>query len=72
MRPASYYYLVQAWPSRRCQGQPSAPSRARRRGRHAMAPRRYQPTRELPALARRVLATLTGRHLTTGLTSTPP
>ena len=61
MRPASYYYLAQAWPSqRRRQSQPSAPSRATRRGRHAMAPRRYHPARELPALARRVLATLTG------------
>jgi hypothetical protein len=59
MRPASFYYLTQAWPSRRRQGQPSAPSRGRR-GRHAMAPRRYQPTRQLPALARRVLAALTG------------
>ena len=61
MRPASYYYLTQAWPSqRRRHSQPGAPSRATRRGRHAMAPRRYHPARELPALARRVLATLTG------------
>jgi hypothetical protein len=59
MRPASYYYLTQAWPNRRRQSQPGTPSRARR-GRHAMAPRRYHPARELPALARRVLATLTG------------
>jgi hypothetical protein len=59
MRPASLYYVTQAWPNRRRQSQPSVPSRARR-GRHAMAPRRYRPTRELPALARRVLAALTG------------
>jgi hypothetical protein len=59
MRPASYYYLAQAWPNRR-QSRPCAPSRATRRGRHAMPPRRYHPARELPALARRVLAALTG------------
>ena len=58
MRPASYYYLAQAWPSDR--RRPSGPSRTTRRGRHAMAPRRYHPARELPALARRVLAALTG------------
>ena len=56
MRPATFYYLTQAWPR---QSQPGARSRARR-GRHAMAPRRYRPARELPALARRVIATLTG------------
>ena len=61
MRPASYYYLTQAWPaSRSRQGQPNGPSRTTRRGRHAMAPRRYRPARGLPALARRVLATVTG------------
>jgi hypothetical protein len=61
MRPASYYYLAQAWPARRRRpSQPSAPSRATRRGRHAQAPRRYHPGRELPALARRVLAALSG------------
>jgi hypothetical protein len=60
MRPASYYYLTQAWPHRRRRSQPGAPSRATRRGRHAMARRRYNPARELPALARRVRATLTG------------
>lgn len=58
MRPASYYFLTQAWPSRQRRTKPGASSRARR-GRHAMAPR-YQPTRQLPALARRVLAALTG------------
>jgi hypothetical protein len=63
MRPASYYYLAQTYNQRR-PSQPSAPPRATRRGRHAMAPRRYRPTRELPALARRVLATLTGTSQT--------
>jgi hypothetical protein len=58
MRPASLYYLTQAWPA--SQRRPSAPSRARRRGRHAMPPRRYHPARQLPALARRVFAALTG------------
>ena len=58
MRPASYYYLIQAWPSN--QRRQSGPSRTTRRGRHAMARRRYHPARELLALARRVLATLTG------------
>lgn len=60
MRPASLYYVTQAWPSQRRQSQPGSSSRAARRGRHAMAPRRYSPARELPALARRVVATLTG------------
>jgi len=59
MRPASYYFLAQTWPSRqRCQSHPGA--RATRRGRHAMASRRYRPARQLPALARRVLASVTG------------
>ena len=58
MRPASYYYLTQAWPSN--QRRQSGTSRTTRRGRHAMPRRRYHPTRELPALARRVFAMLTG------------
>jgi hypothetical protein len=58
MRPASLYYLTQAWPA--SQRRQSGPSRATRRGRHAMPPRRYHPARELPALARRVRAALTG------------
>ena len=57
MRPASLYYLTQAWPSN--QRRQSVP-RATRRGRHAMPPRRYHPARQLPALARRVFAALTG------------
>jgi hypothetical protein len=61
MRPASYYFLTQTWPSRqRRQSHPGAGSRATRRGRHAMASRRYRPARQLPALARRILASLTG------------
>ena len=58
MRPASLYYLAQTWPSN--QRRQSGPSRTTRRGRHAAAPRRYHPARELPALARRVFAFLTG------------
>jgi hypothetical protein len=58
MRPASVYYLTQAWPSN--QRWQSGPSRTTRRGRHAMAPRRHHPARELPVLARRVFAALTG------------
>jgi hypothetical protein len=58
MRPASLYYLTQAWPSN--QRRQSGPSRTTHRGRHAMAPRRYRPARQLSALARRVFAALTG------------
>ena len=65
MRPATYYYLAGAWPSRpHRQTQPGAPSRATSRGRHARAPRRDHPGRELPALARRVLAVLSGTSQT--------
>jgi hypothetical protein len=61
MRPAGYYYLVSVWSARRGrQSQPGAPSRATRRGRHAMAPRRHRTGRELSALARRVLGALAG------------
>jgi hypothetical protein len=60
MRPASLYYLIQAWPSSQRQAHPGAPFRAARRGRHAMPPRRRFPGRELPALARRVFAALSG------------
>jgi len=56
MRPATLYYLTQAWPSN--QHRQSGPSRTTRRGRHAMPPRRYHPARQLPALARRVFAAL--------------
>jgi hypothetical protein len=58
MRPASLYYLTQAWPSG--QRRHSGPAGTTRRGRHAMALRRYHPGRGLPALARRVFATLAG------------
>ena len=58
MRPANLYYLTQATPSN--QRRHSGPARTTRRGRHAMALRRYRPARELPALARRVFAALTG------------
>jgi len=61
MRPASYYYLATAWPSRqRRQAQPGGPSRATSRGRHAKAPQRRHLGRELPVLARRVFAALGG------------
>jgi hypothetical protein len=60
MRPASFYYLAHAWPSRRRQTLPGAPARATSRGRHARAPRHDHLGRELPALARRVLAALSG------------
>jgi hypothetical protein len=65
MRPASYYYLAHAWPSRRRrQTQPGAPARATSRGRHARARRHELFGRELPALARRVLATLSSTSQT--------
>ena len=57
MRPATYYYLAQAWP------RPTRPRSLRRaayRGRHAAAPASRRPGRELPAVARRVLAALSG------------
>ncbi len=61
MRPATYYYLTQAWPARRHSQSPRGTLfRVRRRGRHAQAPRRDHPGRELRAVARRVLAVLTG------------
>jgi len=58
MRPASLCYLTQAWPSNL--RRQSGPYRTTRRGRHAMAPCRYHPARELPALARCIFAALTG------------
>jgi hypothetical protein len=60
MRPATYYFLAQVWASQPHHAQPGARSRATRRGRHAMAPRRYHFGRELPALARRVRAAMSG------------
>ena len=60
MRPATYYYLAQAWrPREHRQAQRGALSRTASRGRHA-APRRGHPGRELPGVARRVLAMLSG------------
>jgi hypothetical protein len=65
MRPASYYYLAHAWPSRRGpQTQPGAPARGTGRGRHARARRHEHFGRELPALARRILATLSNTSQT--------
>ena len=65
MRPATYYYLTQAWPARRHrQIQRGALFRVRRRGRHAQAPRRDHPGRGLQAVARRVIAALSGTSQT--------
>jgi hypothetical protein len=59
MRPATYYYLAQAWrPDGHRQTQRGA--RSASRGRHGYAPRHDRPGRELPAVARRVLAVLSG------------
>jgi hypothetical protein len=64
MRPATYYYLAQAWsPGTRRHNQPGTPAGASRRGRHAR-PRRSHPGRRLPAVTRRVLAVLTGTSQT--------
>jgi hypothetical protein len=62
MRPATLYYLAQAWsPPTGRQFQPDdAPPCTATRGRHARGPRRDHPGRGLPALTRRVLAALTG------------
>jgi hypothetical protein len=60
MRPATYYYLAQAWsPRTRRPNHPGAPAGASSRGRHAR-PRRSHPVLGLPAVTRRVLAVLTG------------
>lgn len=62
MRPATIYYLAQAWSPRtnhqfqREDAPPSAPSR----GRHARAPRPGPVARALPAIKRRILAMLNG------------
>jgi hypothetical protein len=65
MRPATYYYLARAWPADRHRGaRQGAPSRATRRGRHARPARRDRYGRELSALARRVLAVLSGTSQT--------
>jgi hypothetical protein len=59
MRAAAYHYLAETWAPRRHRPiQPGSLSRAAGRGRHAKAPRRGRPGRELPAVARRVLALL--------------
>jgi hypothetical protein len=64
MRPATYYYLAQAWsPRTRRQDQPGTFASAPSRGRHAR-PRRSHPGRRLPAVTRRVLAVLNGSSQT--------
>ena len=61
MRPATYYYLAQVWPHRgHHPAQRGALFGAASRGRHAQAPRRGHLGRELSAVARRVLAVLSG------------
>jgi hypothetical protein len=59
MRPATYYYLAQAW-ARTRQTQSGAPFALRARGRHARPPRRDRLGGGLPAVRRRVLALLNG------------
>jgi hypothetical protein len=61
MRPATVYYLSQAWSphtGRQCQPEDAPPCTATRR--HARAPRRDRPGWGLPALTHRVLAVLNG------------
>ena len=68
MRGATHHYLAQSW---RPRGNRQVPRGARRpraayQARHALAgapgraPRRSRPVRELPGVARRVLAVLSG------------
>ena len=60
MRPATLYYLAQAWsPRSNRQFQPyDAPPCTASRSRHARVPRRDRPLRALSALTRRVLTVL--------------
>ena len=68
MRGASHYYLAQTWrPRQHLQTQQgSRRPRAAYQARHALAgtparaPRRSRSVRELPGVARRVLAVLSG------------
>jgi hypothetical protein len=60
MRPATLYYLSQAWSphtNRQFQREDAPPCTASR-GRHARVPRRDRPGRALPAITRRVLTVL--------------
>ena len=62
MRPATIYYLAQAWsPRTNHQFQrEDAPPYTAGRGRHARPPRRDRHRRGLAAVTRRVLAVLNG------------
>jgi hypothetical protein len=62
MRPATLYYLSQAWSPRTSrQFQPNdAPPCTASRGRHTRALRRDHPGRGLPAIISRVLTVLNG------------
>lgn len=61
MRPATFYYLTQTWPSSAPHpAQPDALPGSASRGRHVGAHRRGRPARGLPAVVRRVAAALSG------------
>lgn len=60
MRPATCYYMAQAWPPQGRSEAPPALHRAAGQGRRALSARRGHPGRELSAVARRVLAALSG------------
>jgi len=62
MRPATIYYLAQAWSPRTNHQflRDDAPPCPASPGRHARTPRRDRHRRGLPAVTRRVLAMLNG------------
>lgn len=61
MRPATYYYLTQMWPSTADRpAEPGTLPGSVSRGRHVGAHRRAHPARGLPAVVRRVVAALSG------------
>jgi hypothetical protein len=61
MRPATIYYLAQAWsPGTNQYQRDDAPPFPASRGRHARPPRRDRHRRGLPAVTRRILAMLNG------------
>jgi hypothetical protein len=62
MRPATVYFLAQAWAPRTNQQfqREDAPPGTASRGRRARVPRRERLGRGLPAVTRRVLAVLNG------------
>jgi hypothetical protein len=61
MRPATLYFLAQAWSPRSGQFQRhDAPPCTASRGRRTLLPRRDRARRGLPAVTRRVVAVLNG------------